>query len=54
MQVQLETERQRADNIEKKHVEALETIKMMKLEVTERNVLQLVEYILTCLDCHCN
>ncbi|MFS7888777.1 hypothetical protein Hanom_Chr00s000002g01599051 [Helianthus anomalus] len=40
----LESERQRADKFEKKYVEALETIEMMKLEVTERKVLNFKDY----------
>lgn len=42
MQALLKSERQRADESEKKHAEALETIKVMrlKLEGTERKVLQ--------------
>jgi len=45
MQALLESERQRADALEKKYSEALETIESMrlKLEETERSVHQLQE-----------
>lgn len=41
MQALLESERQRADESERKYAVAQETIKTMKLEETERQVLQL-------------